>query len=143
MPSGYPGDDYLQQLDELWSRNSVFATLHCRQRLAREPYPARLLPSMWLGVRAGRCGTGLLYSLFARQQSDTPMSVVTTFNDQASMMFPDLNCARSGVQSHVFFPKCPIRLPDAATLDYLRTELPSRLKLKNISYHRKPIASPS
>ena len=35
----------------------------------------------------------------------------------------------------VYFPKCPVPLPDDATLEYLRTELPSRLKLKNISYH--------
>jgi len=35
----------------------------------------------------------------------------------------------------VYFPHSPIPLPDAATLEYLRTELPSRLKLKNISYH--------
>jgi hypothetical protein len=35
----------------------------------------------------------------------------------------------------VYFPRSPVPLPDAATLDYLRTELPSRLKLKNISYH--------
>jgi hypothetical protein len=35
----------------------------------------------------------------------------------------------------VYFPESPIPLPDAGTLEYLRTELPSRLKLKNISYH--------
>jgi hypothetical protein len=35
----------------------------------------------------------------------------------------------------VFFPDSPVPLPDAATLRYLRTELPARLKLKNISYH--------
>ena len=35
----------------------------------------------------------------------------------------------------VFFPTCPVPLPDRATLDFLRRELPSRLKLKNISYH--------
>jgi hypothetical protein len=35
----------------------------------------------------------------------------------------------------VFFPSSPVPLPDAATLRYLRTELPARLKLKNISYH--------
>ena len=33
----------------------------------------------------------------------------------------------------VYFPSCPIPLPDRATLDFLRRELPSRLKLKNIS----------
>lgn len=35
----------------------------------------------------------------------------------------------------VYFPRSPVPLPDAGTLEYLRTELPSRLKLKNISYH--------
>lgn len=35
----------------------------------------------------------------------------------------------------VYFPRSPIPLPDAATLEYLRSELPSRLKLKNVSYH--------
>jgi hypothetical protein len=35
----------------------------------------------------------------------------------------------------VFFPSCPVALPDEATLRYLRSELPTRLKLKNISYH--------
>jgi 3-deoxy-D-manno-oct-2-ulosonic acid (Kdo) hydroxylase len=35
----------------------------------------------------------------------------------------------------VYFPRCPFSLPDAAALQYLRIELPSRLKLKNISYH--------
>jgi 3-deoxy-D-manno-oct-2-ulosonic acid (Kdo) hydroxylase len=35
----------------------------------------------------------------------------------------------------VFFPQSPLPLPDDSTLDYLRAELPTRLKLKNISYH--------
>ncbi|MBM2854695.1 MAG: hypothetical protein HW417_1623 [Steroidobacteraceae bacterium] len=35
----------------------------------------------------------------------------------------------------VHFPTCPVPLPDQATLDFLRRELPSKLKLKNISYH--------
>jgi hypothetical protein len=35
----------------------------------------------------------------------------------------------------VYFPACPIDLPDESTLEFLRTELPSRLKLKNVSYH--------
>ncbi len=35
----------------------------------------------------------------------------------------------------VYFPRCPFPLPDAAALRHLRVELPSRLKLKNISYH--------
>jgi hypothetical protein len=44
--------------------------------------------------------------------------------------------ARALESNHiVYFPRSPIPLPDPATLEYLRTELPSRLKLKNISYH--------
>jgi 3-deoxy-D-manno-oct-2-ulosonic acid (Kdo) hydroxylase len=35
----------------------------------------------------------------------------------------------------VYFPRCPIALPDAPTLRFLRSELPSRLRLKNVSYH--------
>ena len=35
----------------------------------------------------------------------------------------------------VWFPTCPVPMPDSATLDFLRRELPARLKLKNISYH--------
>ena len=30
---------------------------------------------------------------------------------------------------------CPLPLPPEDTLDFLRRELPSRLKLKNVSYH--------
>ncbi|HTW36954.1 MAG TPA: Kdo hydroxylase family protein [Steroidobacteraceae bacterium] len=35
----------------------------------------------------------------------------------------------------LYFPRCPIALPDAATLRFLRSELPSKLRLKNVSYH--------
>ncbi len=35
----------------------------------------------------------------------------------------------------VYFPRCPLPLPSSADLDFLRTELPHQLKLKNISYH--------
>ena len=35
----------------------------------------------------------------------------------------------------VYFPTCPLPLPAEDTLDFLRRELPSRLKLKNVSYH--------
>ena len=35
----------------------------------------------------------------------------------------------------VYFPQCPIGLPSDDELEFLRNELPSRLKLKNISYH--------
>ncbi|MCZ6472232.1 MAG: Kdo hydroxylase family protein [SAR324 cluster bacterium] len=35
----------------------------------------------------------------------------------------------------VYFPKCPIPLPNREDLQFLREELPQRLVLKNISYH--------
>jgi 3-deoxy-D-manno-oct-2-ulosonic acid (Kdo) hydroxylase len=35
----------------------------------------------------------------------------------------------------VWFPHAPLRLPDKAELEYLRRELPSRLRKKNVSYH--------
>ena len=35
----------------------------------------------------------------------------------------------------VGFPRCPFPLPNPADLQILRTELPTRLKLKNVSYH--------
>jgi hypothetical protein len=64
------------------------------------------------------------------------MSVVKTFDAGALQTLSGASIAEALETNHiVFFPKCPIRLPDAATLDYLRTELPSRLKLKNVSYH--------
>ena len=64
------------------------------------------------------------------------MSVVKTF-DAAELRAPSGASIAEALESNhiVFFPRCPIRLPDTATLSYLRTELPSRLKLKNVSYH--------
>lgn len=35
----------------------------------------------------------------------------------------------------VYFPRSPVPLPDARTLQHLRVDLPSRLRLKNVSYH--------
>lgn len=35
----------------------------------------------------------------------------------------------------VYFPRSPVPLPDAQTLQHLRVDLPSRLRLKNVSYH--------
>jgi hypothetical protein len=64
------------------------------------------------------------------------MSVVKTFDAEALQTPVGSAIAEALETNHiVFFPKCPIRLPDAATLNYLRTELPSRLRLKNVSYH--------
>jgi hypothetical protein len=60
------------------------------------------------------------------------MSVLATFASGQ----PGEAIADALESSHiVFFPRCPIPLPDEATLRYLRTDLPSQLKLKNVSYH--------
>ena len=58
-----------------------------------------------------------------------------TFDDAAWRANPE--AVRDALEANriVYFPACPLPLPPAATLDFLRRELPSRLKLKNISYH--------
>ena len=58
-----------------------------------------------------------------------------TFDDRAWRSHPE--AVRDALEANriVYFPTCPLPLPDEATLDFLRRELPSRLKLKNISYH--------
>ncbi len=35
----------------------------------------------------------------------------------------------------VFFPQCPLQLPDEPDLVYFRKRLPAQLKIKNVSYH--------
>jgi len=35
----------------------------------------------------------------------------------------------------LYFPRCPVALPDEATLQLLRTQLPAQLRRKNISYY--------
>jgi hypothetical protein len=64
------------------------------------------------------------------------MSVVTTF-DAGRLTASGGASVAEALESHhiVFFPHSPIPLPDETTLHYLRGDLPSRLKLKNISYH--------
>jgi hypothetical protein len=58
-----------------------------------------------------------------------------TFNDAAWRTNPD--AVRDALEANriVYFPACPLPLPPEDTLDFLRRELPARLKLKNISYH--------
>ena len=58
-----------------------------------------------------------------------------TFDDTAWRANPE--SVRDALEANriVYFPTCPLPLPPAETLDFLRRELPSRLKLKNISYH--------
>ena len=64
------------------------------------------------------------------------MSVVTTFDPAQLSASGGPSIAEALESNHiVFFPRSPIPLPDEATLRYLRGDLPSRLKLKNISYH--------
>jgi hypothetical protein len=60
--------------------------------------------------------------------------MIATF-DAAWRANPD--AVREALEANriVHFPSCPVPLPDAATQDFLRRELPARLKLKNISYH--------
>jgi len=61
--------------------------------------------------------------------------MIITFDDARWRSNPD--AVRDALESNriVYFPTCPVPLPDRATLDFLRRELPSKLKLKNISYH--------
>jgi hypothetical protein len=61
--------------------------------------------------------------------------MLATF-DQAAWQ-ADPGAVRDALESNqiVYFPACPLPLPSAETLDYLRRELPSRLRLKNVSYH--------
>jgi len=64
------------------------------------------------------------------------MTVVATITDEQATAPSQASIGEALESSHiVFFPTCPIRLPDAATLHYLRSELPARLRLKNVSYH--------
>jgi hypothetical protein len=63
------------------------------------------------------------------------MSVVTTI-DVRQIDAADKSMADALETNHiVYFPTCPFPIPDESVLNYLRTELPTRLKLKNISYH--------
>ncbi|MBF8292958.1 MAG: hypothetical protein HW392_1785, partial [Steroidobacteraceae bacterium] len=61
--------------------------------------------------------------------------MISTFTEDRWRNQPE--SVRDALESNriVYFPDCPVPLPDQATLDFLRRELPSRLKLKNISYH--------
>jgi hypothetical protein len=62
------------------------------------------------------------------------MSALVTFNP--GQLSAGASITEALESNHiVFFPGAPVALPDQATLRYLRTELPTRLKLKNISYH--------
>jgi 3-deoxy-D-manno-oct-2-ulosonic acid (Kdo) hydroxylase len=65
------------------------------------------------------------------------MDVVATFAAEPLTGLPPESVAEALESNHiVFFPTCPAGLlPDAATLRYLRTELPPGLTRKNISYH--------
>lgn len=61
--------------------------------------------------------------------------MLTTFDEARWRSNPD--AVRDALESNriVYFPDCPVPLPDRATLEFLRRELPSKLRLKNISYH--------
>jgi hypothetical protein len=62
------------------------------------------------------------------------MSVVSQIDPAAADVSERIGLALESNRI-VYFPKSPVPLPDAQTLQYLRQELPARLKLKNISYH--------
>jgi hypothetical protein len=62
-------------------------------------------------------------------------TVLSTITDTSSPETAALIPAALEANRIVYFPRCPFPLPDAAALRFLRVELPSRLKLKNISYH--------
>jgi hypothetical protein len=61
--------------------------------------------------------------------------MLATFDDAAWRANP--GAVRDALEANriVHFPTCPLPLPPEETLDFLRRELPSRLKLKNVSYH--------
>jgi hypothetical protein len=61
--------------------------------------------------------------------------MLATFDDAAWRADPD--AVRDALEANriVHFPACPLPLPPEDTLDFLRRELPSRLKLKNVSFH--------
>ena len=61
--------------------------------------------------------------------------MISTFDEARWRANPE--SVREALEANqiVCFPACPVPLPDRATLDFLRRELPSRLRLKNISYH--------
>ncbi|HWN07127.1 MAG TPA: Kdo hydroxylase family protein, partial [Steroidobacteraceae bacterium] len=61
--------------------------------------------------------------------------MLATFDDAAWRSDP--GAVRDALEANriVYFPRCPMPLPAEDTLDFLRRELPSRLKLKNVSYH--------
>lgn len=64
------------------------------------------------------------------------MSTVTTFAKDQLEGAANPAVAEALETNHiVYFPACPIPLPDEATMRYLRSELPQHLKLKNVSYH--------
>jgi 3-deoxy-D-manno-oct-2-ulosonic acid (Kdo) hydroxylase len=62
-------------------------------------------------------------------------AVLSTIADPGNPEVSGLISATLEANHIVYFPRCPFPLPDATALQYLRVELPSRLKLKNISYH--------
>ena len=61
--------------------------------------------------------------------------MLATFDESAWRADPQ--AVRDALEANriVYFPACPLPLPTQETLDFLRRELPSRLKLKNVSYH--------
>ena len=61
--------------------------------------------------------------------------VLSTFDDPNDPAVAESIAGALESNHIVGFPRCPFPLPNPADLEILRTELPTRLKLKNISYH--------
>jgi hypothetical protein len=61
--------------------------------------------------------------------------MISSFDEARWRANPD--AVREALEANqiVFFPVCPVPMPGRATLEFLRRELPSKLRLKNISYH--------
>ncbi len=56
--------------------------------------------------------------------------------DRLSVAMPAVALTAALESNHiVYFRHCPVPLPDEPTLHYLRSELPSRLRLKNVTYY--------
>lgn len=63
-------------------------------------------------------------------------TLIKTFDSAALAAAPAGTVGEALESGHVvYFPQCPVALPDADELETLRRELPKQLKLKNISYH--------
>jgi hypothetical protein len=74
----------------------------------------------------------------ARMNSRINEMALNTFDEQRlRQLQPDELSDSLERGSIVYFPRSPVPLPSAEDLEFFRSELPKRLKLKNISYPPK------